>query len=138
MRHGLEGRTPFVDRMMSVYGFRLPHAAKIGPGGGKHLVKSWLESRLPASRPFARKRGFTVPVGEWISEEAQGLAPLVADQPGIAAVMKPQDARAIITDAGGRGGLLAWRVLFYALWHQVHVCRVDPYQPLADILATRG
>ena len=138
MRHGLEGRTPFVDRMMSVYGFRLPHAAKIGPGGGKHLVKSWLESRLPASRPFARKRGFTVPVGEWISEEAQRLAPLVADQPGIAAVMKPQDARAIITDAGGRIGLLAWRVLFYALWHQVHVCRVDPYQPLADILATRG
>ncbi|MGC6453726.1 MAG: asparagine synthase (glutamine-hydrolyzing), partial [Candidatus Puniceispirillaceae bacterium] len=40
MRHGLEGRTPFVDRVMSVYGFRLPASAKIGPGGGKHVVKS--------------------------------------------------------------------------------------------------
>ncbi len=137
MRHGLEGRTPFVDRMMSAYGFGLPHDAKIGPGGGKYIVKTWLESRLPASRPFARKRGFTVPVGDWIAEEAEQLAPLVAAQPGIEAVMKPEDARAVIAGAQGRGGLLAWRVLFYALWHQVHIGGVDPHQPLADILATR-
>ena len=138
MRHGLEGRTPFVDRMMSVYGFRLPHAAKIGPGGGKHIVKTWLESRIPASRPFARKRGFTVPVGDWIAEEARELAPLVAAQPGIEKIMKPDTARDVITAAQGRGGLLAWRVLFYALWHQIHVCGIDPQQPIADILATRG
>jgi len=138
MRHGLEGRTPFVDRQMSVYGFRLPAAAKIGPGGGKHIIKSWLETRMPASRPFARKRGFTVPVGDWIAEDAAVLAPLVAAQPGLNAVMKPEDVQMVIRGAAGRGGLLAWRVLFYALWHQVHVCGIDPRQPLADILATRG
>ena len=138
MRHGLEGRTPFVDRMMSVYGFRLPHEAKIGPDGGKHIVKTWLEARLPASRPFARKRGFTVPVGDWIAEEAAQLAPLVAAQPGIETVMTADQAQTVIRSADGRAGLLAWRVLFYALWHQVHVCGVDPHQPLAEILAARG
>ena len=138
MRHGLEGRTPFVDRMMSVYGFRLAHKAKIGSRGGKHIVKSWLETRLPASRPFARKRGFTVPVGDWIAEEAAQLAPLVAAQPGVETVMTPDQAQTVIRNAGGRGGLLAWRVLFYALWHQVHVCGIDPHQPLAEILAARG
>ncbi len=90
MRHGLEGRTPFIDRRLSPFGFHLPLAAKIGAGGtggGKHLVKSWLASRMPACRPFARKRGFTVPVGAWITEDSGRLAPLVAAQEGVAELM---------------------------------------------------
>jgi asparagine synthase (glutamine-hydrolysing) len=138
MRHGLEGRTPFIDRQMSAYGFHLPVAAKIGRKGGKHLVKSWLERRLPACRPFARKRGFTVPVGGWIAEESQTLAPLVARQDGVAELISADKARAVIASADGRGGLLAWRLLFYALWHQIHCRGVDAEQPLADILAARG
>jgi asparagine synthase (glutamine-hydrolysing) len=138
MRHGLEGRTPFIDRQMSAYGFHLPVAAKIGRKGGKHLVKSWLERRLPACRPFARKRGFTVPVGGWIAEESQTLAPLVARQDGVAELISADKARAVIASADGRGGLLAWRLLFYALWHQIHCRGVDAEQPLADILAAHG
>ncbi|MGB2160159.1 MAG: asparagine synthase-related protein, partial [Candidatus Puniceispirillaceae bacterium] len=138
MRLGLEGRTPFIDRHMSPYGFHLPVAAKIGRGGGKHLVKSWLARRLPACRPFARKRGFTVPVGEWISEESRTLAPLVAAQEGVARMMRADAARAVIESADGRGGLLAWRLLFYALWHQIHQRGISAEQPLADILGARG
>ena len=142
MRHGLEGRTPFIDRQMSAYGFHLPVAAKIGRGGGKHLVKSWLARRLPACRPFARKRGFTVPVGGWIAEEAHRLAPLVAAQDGVAELISADKARAVIEAAdangNGRGGLLAWRLLFYALWHQIHCRGISAEQPLADILAARG
>jgi asparagine synthase (glutamine-hydrolysing) len=146
MRHGLEGRTPFIDRQMSAYGFHLPVAAKIGRGGGKHLVKSWLAQRLPACRPFARKRGFTVPVGGWIAEEAHRLAPLVAAQDGVAELISADKAQAVIEAAdgrgdargNGRGGLLAWRLLFYALWHQIHCRGISAEQPLADILAARG
>ena len=142
MRHGLEGRTPFIDRQLSPFGFHLPVAAKIGRGGGKHLVKSWLAERLPACRPFARKRGFTVPVGGWIAEESRTLAPLVAAQEGVAGLISAGAARAVIDSAdgrgNGRGGLLAWRLLFYALWHQIHCRGVDAEQPVAEILAARG
>ena len=138
MRHGLEGRTPFVDRRMSAYGFHLPPEAKIRQGTGKHLVKSWLGKRLPNCRPFARKRGFTVPVGGWIAEESRTLAPLVAAQDGVAELMVADRARAVINSAEGRGGLLAWRLLFYALWHQIHCREVSADQPVADILAARG
>jgi asparagine synthase (glutamine-hydrolysing) len=93
---------------------------------------------MPGCRPFARKRGFTVPVGSWIAVEARVLGPLVASQPGIAAVMRPEDARSLIENADGRSGLLAWRVLFYALWHQIHRRGADPRQPLADILAEQA
>jgi asparagine synthase (glutamine-hydrolysing) len=142
MRHGLEGRTPFIDRHLSSWGFHLPVAAKIGRGGGKHLVKSWLAERLPACRPFARKRGFTVPVGGWIAEESRTLAPLVAAQEGVAGLISAGTARAVIDSAdgrgNGRGGLLAWRLLFYALWHQIHCRGVNAEQPVAEILAARG
>ena len=138
MRHGLEGRTPFIDRALSTYGFHLPMSAKIGPGGGKHLVKSWLEKRLPACKPFARKRGFTVPVGGWIAEESRTLAPLVAAQDGVARLISADRARAVIESADGRNGLLAWRLLFYAVWHQIHCRGISAEQPLADILAARG
>ena len=46
-------------------------------------------------------------------------------------------ARSVIEAAEGRGGLLAWRLLFYAMWHQIHCRGVDAGQPLADILAAR-
>ena len=137
MRHGLEGRTPFIDRALSPYGFHLPANAKLQGRDGKHLVKRWLAERMPACRPFARKRGFTVPVGHWIAAEARALAPLVAAQPGIAALMPAGAARSVIEAADGRGGLLAWRLLFYAMWHQIHCRGADATQPLAEILAAR-
>ena len=93
---------------------------------------------MPACRPFASKRGFTVPVGHWIAAEAGTLAPLVAAQPGVAALMPGAMAQSVIEAADGRGGLLAWRLLFYALWHQIHCRGVDAGQPLADILAARA
>ena len=135
MRHGVEGRTPFIDRYMSAYGFHLPHRHKIGAGGGKHVMKSWLDKRMPAAKPFAKKRGFTVPVGRWIAEEARTLAPLAAAQPGLAAIVRPDLVKDVFAAADGRGGLLAWRMLFYALWHQLHCQQVAADQPLADILA---
>jgi asparagine synthase (glutamine-hydrolysing) len=135
MRHGIEGRTPFVDRQISVYGYGLPARAKIGAAGGKLLVKRWLDDVMPECAPFAKKRGFTVPVGAWISEEAGMLTPLVAAQPGIAGLLRGDDISAIFHAANGRSGLLAWRILFYALWHQIHCCGVAADQPLADILA---
>ena len=89
-------------------------------------------------RQFARKRGFTVPVGHWIAAEAGTLAPLVSAQPGVAALMPGSAARSVIEAAEGRGGLLAWRLLFYALWHQIHRRGANPRQPLADILAEKA
>ena len=136
MRHGVEGRTPFVDRHMSHYGFQLPPHAKIGKAGGKHLVKQWVNDVMPAAQPFAKKRGFTVPVGAWIADDAQILAPLVAAQPGISALLGANDVHSIFHSANGRGGLLAWRILFYALWHQIHYCGVAADQPLDAVLAS--
>jgi asparagine synthase (glutamine-hydrolysing) len=137
MINGVEGRTPFVDRDMSLYGLSLPYAAKINHGVGKLVVKKWLNAVMPLCEPFRQKQGFTVPVGKWIAAESSRLVPLVAAQPGIAPLIPETKLQAIFTAANGRGGLLAWRILFYALWHQVHLFKIDASGTIDEILAQR-
>ncbi len=125
MAHGLEGRTPFLDPKVAEFAFRLPDALKIRNGMGKYLLRKWLARALPAADAFSRKRGFTVPVAEWIAKRASALAPLVARNEGVAQICHPDKVDALFrtfgAKAGKRDGTACWQLLFYALWHRIHV-----------------
>ncbi len=127
MRNALEGRTPFLDcgqdgvAGLSGFGFGLADRLKIRNGLGKHLLRAWLAQAVPEAQPFSRKRGFTVPVGQWIAAEGARLAPLVAAQPGIAEAFQPAAVTALFQHGAAKQGAAAWALLFYALWHQHHI-----------------
>jgi asparagine synthase (glutamine-hydrolysing) len=122
MAHAVEGRTPFLDAGVAAAAFRLPDAMKVRDGQGKWILRQWLARHFAASEPFRKKQGFTVPVGAWIAEEADRLAPLVAAQAGVAAVAKPDRILPLFRAAAGkREGFAAWHLLFHALWHRRHV-----------------
>jgi asparagine synthase (glutamine-hydrolysing) len=136
MAHGVEGRTPFLDPVVAAAGFRLPDALKIHDGRGKFLLRLWLSRALPEAQPFAPKQGFTVPVGAWIAAQAARLGPLVAAQAGVAEVAWPDRVLSLFNNADSkRAGLGAWMLLFYALWHRVHIegaaCDGDVFDVLA-------
>ncbi|XDZ64793.1 asparagine synthase (glutamine-hydrolyzing) [Alphaproteobacteria bacterium LSUCC0684] len=137
MRHGVEGRTPFIDRELSAYGYHLPRREKINSRQGKFLLKTWLHRELPEAEAFSRKRGFTVPVGEWIAQRADTLVPLLRLQPGLSSLVREGALEPVIRKAAHGQGQLAWRLLFYALWHQIHIGGVAADQPIRDILAAR-
>ena len=120
MAHGVEGRVPFLDPFVADFAFNLPDRFKLHHGNGKWLLRKWLETALPESKPFQRKRGFTVPVGAWISGRGAALGPLVAAQPGIAEICD-KDAVVRLFGAGAEQGKAQWTLLFYALWHQRHI-----------------
>ncbi|MEC7208119.1 MAG: asparagine synthase (glutamine-hydrolyzing) [Pseudomonadota bacterium] len=134
MRNGLEGRTPFIDKHLSVYGFHLPFGQKMKGRQGKYALKAWLSDHLPESRPFVRKRGFTVPVGQWIAADAGRLAASLQRLEGLAEVIHSDQIGPLFAAADGKAALLAWRVLFYGLWHQIHVRGVAADQPVLEIL----
>jgi asparagine synthase (glutamine-hydrolysing) len=123
MAHGLEGRTPFLDPAVAGVAFRLGDRQKVHKGMGKYLLRKWLEQTLPAALPFSRKRGFTVPVGEWIAARGASLGPLVARQPGVAEVARPDRVEALFRARGKHEGQAAWTLLFYALWHNANILR---------------
>jgi asparagine synthase (glutamine-hydrolysing) len=135
MAHGLEGRTPFLDPAVAAVGFRLADSDKIRRGLGKYLLRRWLAEALPEAQPFSKKRGFTVPVGEWIAARGERLGPLVARQPGVAEACLPDAVEKLYRSRGKRNGLAAWTLLFYALWHQHHVLRRPAAGDVFDMLA---
>ena len=120
MANGIEGRVPFLDPVVAAFAFRLPDHLKVHKGLGKWLLRKWLETALPAARPFDKKRGFTVPVGEWIARSPQ-IGALVANQPGIKEICRPGTVEALFRDGSKETGFACWTLLFYALWHRRHV-----------------
>jgi asparagine synthase (glutamine-hydrolysing) len=138
MAHGVEGRTPFLDSAVADAAFALPDALKVRKGAGKYLLRQWLAQHCPAAEPFRPKQGFTVPIGAWIARAADRLGPLVAAQPGVAEVARPDKVVALFRAAAGkREGFAAWHLLFYALWHRRHIEGRPAEGDVLDYLAAR-
>lgn len=136
MAHGVEGRTPLLDQGIAGACFRLPDALKVQGHSGKWLLRQWLAKHLPASEPFRPKQGFTVPIGAWIEGVGEKLGPLVAAQPGVAEIARPDRVAALFRHAREKHrAFAAWHLLFYALWHRRHVER-RPAQ--GDVFAVLG
>ena len=110
---------------------------KVRGGLGKWVLRAWLDRHLPQARAFARKQGFTVPVGAWIARQGDRLGSLVAADPAVAELC-PQDAvAALYRRQGKHEAFAAWTLLFYALWHRVHVRGLAPAGDVFDTLAAR-
>ncbi len=125
MAHGVEGRTPFLDPAVANAAFRLPDALKVKGGLGKWILRKWLDGVAPATQAFAKKKGFTVPVGEWIAAEGDRIGPLVAAQAGVAERCRPEAVIALFQTPGKRERLAAWTLLLFALWHQHHILGIS-------------
>ncbi|MBS1819478.1 MAG: asparagine synthetase B, partial [Acidobacteria bacterium] len=67
MAHSLEVRCPLLDRKVVELAFRIPASRKQVGGRGKVLLRQLAQRRLPAGLWKLPKRGFTVPIGEWIT-----------------------------------------------------------------------
>ncbi len=68
MLHGLEVRSPFLDRDLVDFARRLPWCWKLRGGKTKYLLKRALEGVLPEAIIGRRKKGFGVPLGAWLRE----------------------------------------------------------------------
>ena len=134
MAHGVEGRTPMLDSAVAEAVFRLPDRLKVRGRVGKWILRKWLDGVLPESKPFSPKRGFTVPVGEWLIRKGATLGPLVARQAGVADLCRPDAVEKIFVSNRRRAGYAAWVLLFYALWHRYHVEGVRGDGDIFDLL----
>ncbi len=135
MAHGVEGRTPYLDPVVAELAFRLPDRLKVRQRHGKWLLRQWLAKHRPEARPFSRKKGFTVPVGEWLHRRGAALGPLVAAEPGVAEICRPDAVKVLFRSADRHHGFAAWTLMFYALWHRRHMLGLAPEGDVFETLA---
>ncbi len=142
MAHGVEGRVPFIDPVLADFAFRLPDRLKTHRRMGKWLLRKWLETGLPESRPYHHKVGFTVPVGDWIAIQGKRVGALLVDQPAVQEICDLDAVRRLFNDLGTSGdkkhGQAAWNILFYALWHARHIEGRNADGDVFDVLAARS
>lgn len=68
MRHSLEVRTPFLDRELVDFVNTLPENFKFENGVGKRVLRDAFQGILPDEIFTRSKKGFEVPLHEWISK----------------------------------------------------------------------
>ncbi|MBL8547151.1 MAG: asparagine synthase (glutamine-hydrolyzing) [Hyphomonadaceae bacterium] len=132
MAHGLEGRTPFLDSEVAALAFHLPDNLKTRGKYGKYILRAWLEKNCPAAEPWAKKKGFTVPVTAWIAPRAAQLAQTLSQVEAVRAAANADTIRAIFTDEAHEA--LRYPMLFLGLWGRIHTEGATPGDALASLL----
>jgi asparagine synthase (glutamine-hydrolysing) len=76
MAVSLEARVPLLDHHLVEFAASVPMGLKIRGGRGKHLLRRFLEGRVPKQIIDRPKKGFEAPTGEWLRGP---LAPMAGD-----------------------------------------------------------
>ena len=122
MAWGLEGRVPFLDHRLVEFGLGLPDSLKIEGRTGKRLLRLWGERFFSKAHLWSRKKGFTVPIRDWLQgQRLDKLSQSLAVSPGIAAWFEADAVRCLIKrqqQRGDRSGSL-WALFNFALWHRL-------------------
>lgn len=128
MSHSLEGRFPFLSKTIAEFLMSLPPNLKIGPDGGKHVLRRAFGSRLPPSITTRPKMGFTVPIDQLVDGMREHLYGLLS-QLSTSALAEHLDFPALrrICDAhydgSRRNGLRIWTILVLLQWFSADAAR---------------
>ncbi len=124
MAHGLEGRVPFLDHRVVEFGLRLPDALKAGRRGGKLFLKQWGERLVPAAHLWQKKRGFYVPVSEWLHGPLlDGIRARLPHTAAMQAWCEPAALDALLQRQATRGDVVreVFCLVQFAIWHRLFV-----------------
>lgn len=124
MAFALEGRVPFLDHRVVEFGLALPDRLKAERGDAKILLRRWAERVLPRDHLYRRKRGFHVPVGEWLSGEFLGQleGKLMANRAVATWFRHDQVPRLFHAQRNGRNASREiWSLMQFAIWHRIFI-----------------
>ncbi len=70
MSLGLEARVPFLDRQLAEFIAKIPKKYKLDTQGtGKWILRKMLSDKIPDDILFTSKRGFDVPMHDWMKKD---------------------------------------------------------------------
>jgi asparagine synthase (glutamine-hydrolysing) len=133
MAHGLELRTPFLDREVLAVASRLARVEKTAAGTTKFALREAIGDLLPQAAAERAKLGFPVPLGHWLSGGMYGFAEQVIRTAQTGQWLNKPAATELLRRFRAGDPEVSWRqvwlLVVFSLWHQIYVERV--YDPVA-------
>ncbi|MDD4700695.1 MAG: asparagine synthase (glutamine-hydrolyzing) [Desulfovibrio sp.] len=123
MLHSLEVRAPFLDKDVAEFAARLPVDRKLHGFKRKWLLKKAFAGLLPKEILCRNKRGFQIPVAQWLRGRMRPLMEdlLSPDSLKAQGIFDPLAVRALMDEhVSGRADLRKplWTLLVFQLWWQ--------------------
>lgn len=123
MLHSLEVRAPFLDKDAAEFAARLPLRCKLHGFKRKWLLKKAFADLLPPEILHRNKRGFQIPVAQWLRGRLRPLMEdlLSAEHLRGQGIFDPQAVRALMDEhISGRADLRKplWTLLVFQLWQE--------------------
>ena len=120
MAHGLEARSPFLDRELTSYAASLPDDFKRRGAAGKVVLKEALRGLVPDDLLRRPKQGFGLPLGEWFRADLRAMVQdTLLDRPRLGAHLRLDTVERLwsehLTGGVDRGHAL-WTLLVLELW----------------------
>jgi asparagine synthase (glutamine-hydrolysing) len=117
MAASLEVRAPFLDHDFLSWGLSLPAALKIGPRGGKHVLKRALEPMLPHDILYRPKQGFAAELAQPFRAEMDRLRALLLGPCMLESGLFDREAIARLLEEHARGAFdhaqIIWLLLAF-------------------------
>lgn len=100
MSHSLELRPPLLDPAVVTLGLSLPAGIKMNRRRGKLILRKAFADMLPPEILTARKRGFGVPLGQWLRNELRPvMEETLLDQSFLdCGIFRPAAIRGLVND----------------------------------------
>ena len=124
MANALEVRTPFLDHHVVDFANSLHRAFKLNKKQGKIILKETFKKDLPDDILYRNKKGFEVPLEEWLSAEINGvLSSNIFSEPYLESqnIFQVDTLKSLINDsANGKLGeriYLLWSIIIFQHWY---------------------
>ena len=124
MAFGLEARVPLLDRRLVEFSWRVPQAMKMRGMRGKRLMRTVLARFLPRALIERPKRGFSVPLREWLTGDLRDWAESLLDSRALEldALLDPARVRACwsnyLTGRADHTQGTIWAILMFLAWRE--------------------
>lgn len=129
MYHGIECREPLLDHRLVELAMRMPMQFKIRDGKGKYIERQLLKRYVPAEFFERPKRGFSIPVFAWFSQELDAMFKTHLSEDNLRSVsflnygevQKEYNKYLQYKKRGKHYNIeKMWRILSFVLWWEKH------------------
>jgi len=137
MTFGMEGRTPFIDKTLFERLFYINNKSKINKGYTKFYIREFLSREIPEYEAFKKKKGFTVPIYDWIPNKIDQLERLLLKVNFLKQYFSSKELQFIFDNVriNKKFAKPLWHIIFFTSWYFVNIKKINKKGNFFDVIS---